>query len=95
MKTPVINSLDYIVYFEYSFNMTFIHCTCYRWSKSVKHQLKADFDKLVEIHRSPIFAIHEINDSKHLKFLDMMDFKYHSDFVGADGQTRQLFVRIK
>jgi len=95
MKTPVITSNDYIVYFEYAFNMTFIHCDCYRWSKSVKKQLKADFDKLVDIHRQSIFAIHELNDNKHLKFIDMMDFKYHSDFIGADGQTRQLFVRIK
>lgn len=95
MKTPVITSDDYIVYLEYSFNMTFIHCDCNRWSKTIKKQLKADFDALVAIHRKPIFAIHELNDNKHLKFIDMMDFKYHSDFIGADGQTRQLFVRIK
>ena len=95
MKTPVIYSNDYTIYFEYSFNMTFIHCDCNRWSKTVKHQLKADVDYLVEIHRKPIFAIHELNDNKHLKFIKMMDFKYHSDFVGADGKTRQLFVRIK
>lgn len=95
MKTPVITNNDYIVYLEHSFNMTFIHCDCYRWSKTVKHQLKADFDSLVEIHRQPIFAIHELNDNKHLKFITMMDFSYYSDFVGDDGQTRQLFVRLK
>lgn len=93
MKTPVIYSDDYTVYFEYSFNTTFIHCDCNRWSKKVKTNLKADVDKLVEIHRQPIFAIHELNDNKHLKFLNMMDFEYHSNFLGADGLERQLFVR--
>ena len=76
MKTPVITSDDYIVYLEYSFNMTFVHCDCNRWSKKVKANLKADFDTLVGIHRQPIFAIHELNDNKHLKFIDMMAEKY-------------------
>lgn len=95
MKTPVIVHDDYTVYLEYSFNVTFIHCDCNRWSKTIKKELKADLDKLVEIHRKPIFAIHELNDNKHLKFINMMDFQYHSDFIGDDGQTRQLFVRVK
>lgn len=95
MKTPVINTDDYTVYLEYFSNNTFIHCDCYRWTKTVKKQLKADFDKLVDIHGKPIFAIHELNDSKHLRFLDMMDFKYHGEFIGDDKQTRQLFVRVK
>lgn len=95
MKTPVINTDDYTVYLENYSNNTFIHCDCYRWTKTVKQQLKTDFDKLVDIHGKPIFAIHELNDSKHLRFLDMMDFKYHGEFIGDDKQTRQLFVRVK
>ena len=95
MKTPVIYNNDYIVYLEYTFAMSFIHCDCYRWTKTVKKQLIEDIDKLVAIHREPIFAIHDLNDNKHLKFLYMMNFKYHSDFIGDDNLTRQLFVRIK
>ena len=95
MKTPVINTDDYTVYLEHFSNNTFIHCDCYRWTKTVKQQLKADFDKLVDIHGKPIFAIHETNDSKHLRFLNMMNFKYHSEFIGDDKHTRQLFVRVK
>ena len=95
MKTPVINTDDYTVYLEYFSNNTFIHCDCYRWTKTVKQHLKAAVDKLVDIHGKPIFAIHELNDNKHLRFLGMMDFKYHSEFIGDDKQTRQLFVRVK
>lgn len=95
MKTPVITSNDYTVYFEFSFNMTFIHCDCYRWSKNVKQQLTEDFNKLVSIHRQPIYAIHEIGDDKHLKFITMMGFEHFKDFTGSDNKLRQLFVRNK
>lgn len=93
MKTPVIVAKEYIVYLEFSFNMTFIHCDCFGWSKEIKQSLTADFEKLLQIHRLPIFAIHEIHDNKHLKFLKIMGFVYYNSFVGADGQERQLFVR--
>lgn len=93
MKTPVIISKDYIVYFEFSFNMTFIHCDCFKWSKEVKLALQNDFDKLMTLHRSPVYAIHEIGDSKHNKFLGLFNFEYYTDFKGDDGITRQLFVR--
>lgn len=93
MKTPVITSKDYIVYLEYSFNMTFIHCDCYRGTKEVKQTLKKDFETLLSIHRQPVFAIHEIDDTKHLKFITMMGFTLFTDFVGSDNKPRQLFVR--
>jgi hypothetical protein len=94
MKTPVICSVDYIVYFEYYQNVTVIHCDCFRWSKEVKKNLTEDWNTLFRIHRQPVYAIHEIGDSKHLKFLHMMGFKFSNHFVGADNIERQLFVRI-
>ena len=93
MKTPVITSDDYIVYLEYYQGVTIIHCDCYKWSKQVKQNLKQDWDKLVEIHRQPIYAIHEIEDTKHLKFLQLMGFEFNNSFVGSDNKERQLFVR--
>ena len=95
MKTPVINTDDYTVYFEYTYNNTFIHCDCYRWSKMVKLQLKSDIDKLVELHRKPIYAVHDIGDKKHLKFLKMLGFEYQFDFPMDSGEMKQLFVRGK
>lgn len=93
MKTPVIQSKDYTVYFENYNGLTIIHCDCYRWTKETKRSLTEDWLKLQSIHRNPIYAIHEIDDDKHLKFITMMGFEFNNDFVGVDGKQRQLFVR--
>jgi hypothetical protein len=93
MKTPVIYSDDYIVYIEHYQGESVIHCDCFGWSKRVKQSLLEDLDKLFQIHRKPVYAIHEIEDSKHLKFLHLTGFEYHSSFVGVDNIHRQLFVR--
>lgn len=95
MKTPVIVSKDYTVYLEDYHGNSIIHCDCGSWSKTVKNNLIADLDKLLEIHRKPVYAIHEIEDSKHLKFIKMMGFAWNNNFHGSDGKLRQLFVRNK
>jgi hypothetical protein len=59
----------------------------------VKKDLLGDLRKLFEIHRSEIYAIHEIDDVKHEKFLGIVGFKYLKDFVGSDAKLRQIFVR--
>ena len=93
MKQPVISNNDYILYLEFAYKSTFIHCDCFRWSKEIKKRLLKDLDKLCELRTEPIFAIHEIEDKKHLKFITMMGFKHFMDFTGADNKMRQLFVR--
>ena len=92
-KQPVITKKDYIVYLEFAFKMTFIHCDCFRWNKTVKTNLLKDLEKLASLRTEPLFAIHEIDDKKHLKFITMMGFKHFMDFTGADNKMRQLFVR--
>tara|TARA_R110000737_G_scaffold348495_1_gene382422 strand:- start:176 stop:463 length:288 start_codon:yes stop_codon:yes gene_type:complete len=93
MKTPVIQSDDYTVYLEYSFDLSFIHCDCYRWNKTVKAALLADFNKLIQIHRKPIFAIHEIGDKKHYKFIEMFGFTFQNEIKGLDNIMRHLYTR--
>ena len=93
MKTPVRHSEDYTVYLEYDNGLNIIHCDCYRWTKETKRSLTEDWNKLQSIHRKPIYAIHEIGDSKHLKFITMMGFTFNNAFVGIDGKQRHLFVR--
>ena len=93
MKIPVIYNNDYIVFLENDFGFTFIHCECKKWTKEVKKNLLVDFEKLFEIHRSEIYAIHEIDDVKHKKFLGIFGFEYLKDFVGSDEKQRQIFVR--
>ena len=75
------------------FGFTFIHCDCERWTKRIKKALIDDFEKLLMIHRKDIYAIHEIIDERHKKFLTITGFEYFKDFIGSDGITRQIFVR--
>jgi hypothetical protein len=93
MKTPVILSKDYTVYLEYFDTMSFIHCDCLCWNKAVKKALLIDFDKLVQIHRSPIYALHEINDKKHLKFLELFGFVFSNLPIGLDNTVHHLYKR--
>lgn len=93
MKIPVIHHKDYIVFLENDFGFTFIHCECLKWTKTVRKDILNDFNKLLEIHRKDIYAIHEIMDEKHKKFLKIVGFEYLKDFVGSDMLLRQLFVR--
>lgn len=93
MKHPVISNSDYILYLEFAFKSTFIHCDCFKWTKSIKKRLIQDVDKLCAVRKEPIYAIHEIGDKKHLKFITMMGFKYFMDILGVDNKMRQLFVR--
>lgn len=93
MKTPVVVKNDYVVYFEDDCGFTFIHCDCMRWSKSVRKELKVDLDCLFKSYNKDVYAIHEIDDAKHEKFVGIFGFDYLKDFVGMDGKARQMFVR--
>lgn len=93
MKTPVIWSDKYIVYLEEHAGASFIHCDCFDWSKGIKTSLINDLEKLLQIHRKPVFAIHEIDDKKHLKFLSITGFSFYQNFIGQDNNMRQLYVR--
>ena len=93
MKTPVIVSTNYIVYLEEHAGASFIHCDCFGWTKAIKKALTEDFDKLLQIHRKPIFAVHEIGDEKHLKFIEMMGFTFFNTFIGTDNIMRHFYSR--
>ena len=58
----------------------------------MKQELQRDFEILKALHGGLIFAFHEINDTKHEKFLRMFGFTYVEDVIGLDGVQRQLFV---
>lgn len=93
MKTPVIQSENYIVYLEYFADLSFIHCDCYHWDKKVKAALLADLNKLFEIHRKPIFALSDTDNKKLLKFLKLVGFTFHNQIIGLDNIMRHLYVR--
>ena len=93
MKTPVIYADNYTVYLEYFADLSFIHCDCRRWNKTVKTALLADLDKLFKIHRQPVYAVHELEDHKHLKFLNLVGFTFHNQIIGLDNIMRHLYIR--
>ena len=93
MKTPVIKKQDYTVYFENHEGNTFIHCDCHRWNKLAKQNLIKDFDVLCKLHGSNIYALHDIEDTKHLKFLTMFGFECMCNVTCTDGVVRQIFER--
>lgn len=93
MKTPVIIRKDYVVAYENHEGHTFIHCDCLNWSKTVYRQLVKDTDTLISLHDAPIYAMHEIGDEKHLKFLNRAKFTYRTNIMCTDGIERQIFER--
>lgn len=90
MKIPVVIRDDYTLYLEDYLGFWFIHCDCSKWTKTVKRSMHKD---LIDMQREDFYAIHEIGDKKHEKFLRLFDFEYLEDFVGADNKLRQRYVR--
>jgi hypothetical protein len=90
VKTPVVASDDYTLYLEDYNGFEFIHCDCRRWTNEVRKRM---LDDLVKLQKDDLYAIHEIEDAKHEKFLKLFGFKFLEDFVGADGKARQTYVR--
>lgn len=90
MKTPVVACDDYTLYLEDYNGFWFIHCDCRRWTNEVRKRM---LDDLVKLQKDDLYAIHEIEDRKHEKFLKLFGFQFLEDFVGADGKARQTYVR--
>lgn len=95
MKLPVIQREDYTVYFEpvdYKGRyITFIHCDVHnQWTKSVKESLQTDFNSLIGLRSDPIFCLHDKEDRKHRKFINMFGFKYL--YEGEELDNKQIFV---
>lgn len=92
MQVKVVDSADYTIKYEQHNGLTFIHCDIkVKWTKKVKQELQEDFNVLRTLHSAPIYAIHEIGDKKHLKFLTLFGFKHLEDVTGTDGKHRQVY----
>lgn len=94
-RVPVILKPDYVVSFERYNDMTWIHCDVNKWSPTVRRNLSHDFESLVYLHDDPIYAIHEIGDSKHEKFLALFKFQFLQPIVGTDNVERHVYLRSK
>lgn len=94
-RVPVIIKPEYTVSFERYLGLTFIHCSVVKWSPAVRKRLMDDFLSLVYLHDDPIYAVHEIGDEKHLKFLRLFGFKFVKQVKSTDLKLREIFVRSK
>lgn len=94
-RVPVILKPFYQVFFQRYNGTTWIHCLVSKWSPQVRKQLSQDFESLVHLHDDPIYAVHEIGDTKHEKFLALFKFEYLQDILGLDGVLRQIYIRSK
>ena len=93
MKIPVVSKKDYILYLENLDGNVFIHCDCFKWNKTIKQSLKKDVDNIVAFIGKPILALHDSDDTKHLKFLNMMGFSFFNKIKVADSSIKELFIR--
>lgn len=94
MKTPVVLRDSYIIYLENYQGVSFIHCDCFVWNKTVKKDMLDSVDTLIKLHGNKIYAFHNKDDLKHRKFLKLMKFNFYSNiYCPTDGEVRQLFVR--
>lgn len=94
-KVPVIYKKDYTVLFEVFADKLWIHCKVNKWSKTVKQKLKQDFNLLMSLVNLPVFALHDPEDLKHKKFLNLFGFVYLRDTMGKDNKPKQVFIRSK
>lgn len=90
MKVPVAVCDDYTLFLEDDSGFQFIHCDCMKWTNMVRKRMLAD---LVSIQKQDLYAVHDVGDRKHAKFLSLFGFKFLRDFVGLDGLHRQLYIR--
>ena len=92
MKTPVIETDDFIAYYEQYEEHTFLHCDVYRYNRTVKRDLNQGLKLLLLIRVTPLFAIHDQEDIKHLKFLTMLGFDYLTTVSCQDKKLRDIYI---
>jgi hypothetical protein len=93
MKTPIVQTNEFILYFEDYNESVFIHCdVLVKWNKEVKKNLKLWFDRITEQYGKEIFALHTPEDKKHEKFLKMFDFSYLKSVVGLDNKNYDIYI---
>lgn len=94
-RVPVIVKPEYTVFLSKFNGDTIIHCDVRKWTPKIRRKLQEDFGCLVYLHDDPIYATHEIGDSKHKKFLDLFGFIFVKQIVGTDLKLREIYVRSK
>lgn len=94
-KVPVLVRPHYKVLFEVFADKLWIHSSFTKWNKTIKQQAQQDFNTLMSLVNLPVLALHDPEDLKHKKFLNLFGFVYLKDTLGKDNKPRQIFIRSK
>jgi hypothetical protein len=93
MKVPVMQTRDFDVFYELHDGHTWIHCDVRRYNKSVRNELIVALKLLMAIRETALYAVHEIDDKKHQKFITKLGFKYLQSNLCTDGKQRDIYIK--
>ena len=91
-KIPVFTTDRFEAYIEWYNHKVFGHVDVLKWDKTTKKEIHTALDSLVNTYTA-IYALHDIDDNKHRKFLEMYKFKYFSTEHCLDGLYRQVWIK--
>ena len=91
-KIPVFTTDRFEAYIEWYNDKVFGHVDVLKWDKTTKKEIHTALDSLVNTYKA-IYALHDIDDNKHRKFLEMYGFNYFSTEHCLDGLYRQVWIK--
>tara|TARA_R110000764_G_scaffold53302_1_gene116067 strand:+ start:147 stop:461 length:315 start_codon:yes stop_codon:yes gene_type:complete len=91
-KIPVVDTDRFEAYIEWYDGKVFGHVDVLKWDKTTKKEIHTALNILVNTYKA-IYALHDIDDNKHRKFLEMYKFKYFSTEHCLDGLYRQVWIK--
>ena len=74
LKVPVVKRDHFTILFEEHIKGTFAHCIVTKYNASVKRELQDCWNVVSHLHGGPIYALHDLTDHKHRKFLSLFGF---------------------
>ena len=77
LKVPVVRREEFEILLEQHVSGTFIHCNVKQYNSTVKQEIMNTWSALKWLHGGPIYALHDLSDRKHEKFLKMFGFRRH------------------
>lgn len=77
LKVPVVRRDEFEILLEQHVSGTFIHCNVKKYNSTVKREIMETWSAIKWLHAGPIYAMHDLTDHKHRKFLCMFGFERH------------------
>lgn len=96
MKRPIVVEPDYTFYFEDFWLGPIVHLDIHtRWTKTLKAEVRAVVDALVERH-GPLYVAHFPEQGEKMrKFLKAMGFEFFCYFLRMNGEKIPFYIRVR